>query len=121
MGATMTDAEVLAGLLVSMVGWILAALVLGLWLGERGRRRAAERYAVTGSPDDATPAAVSRAPAQEAEDRFRAAGLAVSQETVDRFFEDAVAQLKAEKIPFDPDQLRREIESQLMHGEDVLA
>lgn len=34
--------------MVTGLGWVVAALAVGLWWGERGRRRAAERYAATG-------------------------------------------------------------------------
>jgi hypothetical protein len=36
--------------ILGAAGWILGALCIGLWLGERGRRIAAERLATTGNP-----------------------------------------------------------------------
>jgi len=75
------------------VGWILAALMVGLWLGERGRRRAAERLLTFGNPEDGSlKKPVSRAPSGEAEDRFLASATEVSKETVER----AVVYLKSE-------------------------
>ena len=47
--------------ILAFAGWIAAALMAGLWWGERGRRQSAERWAVSGTPDELK--AVSMAPA----------------------------------------------------------
>lgn len=46
--------------MTDIVGWIVAALLLGLWWGERQRRRLAERVWTTGSPDGARAERVMR-------------------------------------------------------------
>lgn len=64
--------------LVVAVGWVLAALMAGLWWGERGRRVSAEHLAATGRLDvvtqarrlhrtPSTAALVRRAPSGEAD------------------------------------------------------
>jgi negative regulator of sigma E activity len=106
---------------VAAASLVVAALMVGLWLGERGRRKAAEAYLVHGSPTEGPAEPVSRVPVQ-AEDRYAQSRLVpVSKETVERFLADAEAQLRAEGIPYDPKQLRHDIEHHLMFGEDVEA
>lgn len=49
--------------MTAALGWIVAALLAGLWWGERGRRRAAERLATSGRLDGAAVAErLTRAP-----------------------------------------------------------
>jgi hypothetical protein len=96
-----------------------AGLLLGLYLGERGRRRAAERWAVTGSPDDAAPAATSRVPTREAEDRFLEATDAAKKEAVDRGVVQLMEEARVAGITVDEKQIRRDVEA-MMSGEDVL-
>jgi hypothetical protein len=107
-----------AEIVIALLGAV-AAGALGLWWGERGRRRAAERWAVRGSPDDEAPAATSRVPVREAEDRFLEATEATRKEIVERGMEEARAELKAQGIPVDETRLRKEIE-RMVDGEDVL-
>lgn len=79
--------------LVGYLGWILAALMLGLWWGEKGRRHAAERLITFGTPDEGALAKpVSRRPAREAEDRFAEEMAQVSPEVLEK----AVTYLKTE-------------------------
>lgn len=95
----------------------IAALMVGLWLGERGRRMAAERHLTSGSPEGGM-AAESTAPSKEAEDRFMEAGQAVSKETVERATKDLIAEAKALGIRVDPKQIKRDVET-MMLGENV--
>jgi hypothetical protein len=106
---------------VLMLGLPLAAagFLLGLYLGERGRRRAAERWAVTGSPDDAAPAATSRVPAREAEDRFLEATEAARKDAVERGVVQLMEEARVAGMTVDEKQIRRDVET-MMAGEDVL-
>jgi len=64
----------------------LAAGALGLWWGERGRRLAAERWAVSGSPLGARPAQVMPG-LPEPEERMAGvsdSGRVISQDTIAR-------------------------------------
>lgn len=72
--------------LLAALGWIVGAFATGLYLGERGRRQAAERFLTFGGPD-AGHGPTSRAPSQEAENRFLEDVAAVSEETVERLVE----------------------------------
>lgn len=56
--------------LVAALGYVLAGLAIGLWMGERGRRAAAERTLTYGSPEpkSARPP-TSAVPTREAEQR----------------------------------------------------
>jgi hypothetical protein len=102
----------------------LAGLMTGLWLGERGRRRAAESYLVYGTTNTLGKA-VTRLP-ETAEDRYQhsislhAQNQRVSQETIERFYTDAKRELDAQGIPYDPEKLRADIANHLVYGEDVL-
>lgn len=101
-------------------GWIVAALMVGLYLGERGRRRAAERWAVTGLPDTGTPPpAVSRVPSAEAEDRFQREAQAYTEEAVERGVQQLLDDAKAAGITVDQKELRRDVE-RMLSGQDVL-
>jgi histone H3/H4 len=107
-------------LLIAAAGWIVAALLVGLWLGERGRRRSAERLLVTGLPDVETPPpAVSRVPSEEAEDRFQREAQAYTDEAVERGTAQLVEDAKAAGITVDRKQIRRDVEK-MLSGEDVL-
>lgn len=86
---------------VTAFGYVAAALMLGLLLGERGRRRAVERLVLTGTTEVIEePKPVSMAPAKEAEDRFREAAHEVSEATITRAVQDlrALAKFKGEAI-----------------------
>lgn len=104
---------------LSMVGWIVAALTLGLWWGERGRRRSAERYLVSGTPDTSSRKAVSRLPSQETEDRWRAESDEAQKEAVDRGVAEMMADARAKGITVDPMQLRKDVET-MLSGQDVM-
>jgi hypothetical protein len=106
-------------LIVAFVGWILAALMVGLWLGERGRRAAAERLVVYGSPDaGAGTQPVSRAPSKEAEDRLRDVEFEFSEETVSRAMADLKVAADAQGLTVSEDQLRNEA-LRLLGGQSV--
>jgi len=104
---------------LGVLGWVLAAAMLGLWLGERGRRAAAERMLTWGSPEgNGRRRAVARAPAQEAEDRFLAKADALTKDTVARGIEEVRAHFREIGQPFDEKQWRRDIEA-MVAGNDV--
>lgn len=103
--------------LLAFVGWIVAALMGGLWWGERGRCRAAERWAIIGTPDGA-PKAVSMAPAMAAEDRLHASNQEYSEETIERGVKEVMAAAKRQGLPMNEETARREV-TQLLVGEDV--
>ncbi len=106
--------------ILAALGWIVGALALGLWWGERGRRQSAERLLVTGLPDTGSPPpAVSRVPSGEAEDRFHREAQAYTEEAVDRGVEALLADAKAAGITVDPKEIRRDVE-QMLSGSDVL-
>lgn len=106
-------------MLLELLGWVGAALCLGLYLGERGRRLSAERYLVTGSPDTRAPKAVSRLPSQEMEDRFRAETDEAYQAAVERGVNALMEEARAKGMVVDAKQIRRDVETMLA-GEDVL-
>jgi hypothetical protein len=103
--------------ILAFVGWIVAALMGGLWWGERGRCRAAERWAIIGTPDGA-PKAVSMVPALEAEDRLHASNQEYSEETVKRGVEELMEAAKEQGFPMSEETARREVTA-LLVGEDV--
>lgn len=110
----------MAETLLAVLGWIVAALMVGLYLGERGRRRAAERWAVTGLPDTGSPPpAVSRVPSEEAEDRFRREAQAFTEEAVERGVAQLLEDAKAAGMTVDQKKLRADVE-RMLAGEDVL-
>lgn len=100
--------------LLAFTGWLAAALMVGLWFGERGRRRSAERWAVTGSPH--TPKAVSMAPSKEAEDRFTESVQEYSKETVDRGVKQMMADARTQGIEVSEADIRRDVENMLLDG-----
>lgn len=51
---------------LAALGWIVAALFVGLWHGERGKRRVTENWSVRGHPEP-TPRAEVRTPTFEAD------------------------------------------------------
>lgn len=102
-----------------MLGYVLAALMVGLWWGERGRRQAAERWVVSGSPEEGASGAVSRLPSQEAEDRYIGAMRAAEKETAQRMFVDWRDELRSQGLPVDEKKLRQDVET-VLAGEDVL-
>jgi hypothetical protein len=103
--------------LLAFVGWIAAALMAGLWWGERGRCRAAERWAMTGTPD--APKAVSMAPSKEAEDHYAESVLEYSKETEDRGVAEMMAEAKAQDIVLNEADCRRDVRS-MLSGESVM-
>jgi uncharacterized membrane protein YccC len=110
---------------LTIVAVALAALMTGLWWGERGRRRAAESLRTYGSPTAADHEPVTRL-LPTAEERFQQSErasrqAAVSQETVERALADARAELDAQGIPYDLAKLRDDIAHHLLWGEDVLS
>lgn len=105
--------------LVGVLGWIVAALLIGLWWGERGRRRASERYLISGSPDTSAPKAVSMAPAAEAEDRFLRASQEAEEATVKRVADGIMEEAKAQGIHIDAKKAKADARS-MVAGEDVL-
>lgn len=102
---------------LSVLGWIVAALMGGLWWGERGRCRAAERWAITGTPDG-KPKAVSMVPALEAEDRVHASNQEYSEETIERGVKEVMDAAKQQGLPMNEETARREVTA-LLVGEDV--
>lgn len=95
----------------------LGLLCVGLWWGERGRRRWLERIMVTGSPVGPRPAETTPG-AVEAEDRILEAGQEFTEATYDRAVEDMATKLRAQGVPFDPVALRSEV-IQMLSGQDV--
>jgi hypothetical protein len=81
--------------IAGLVGWVVGAMFFGLWLGERGRRMAAERRETHGTPLE--PQAARLPDQADSESLARTVGRA---EANARFSEDTVlrgmAQLKAE-------------------------
>ena len=103
--------------LFAALGWIAAALMAGLWWGERGRCRAAERWAISGTPDE--PKAVSMAPSKEAEDRFQESVLEYSKETEDRGVAELMAEAKDKGIAISEADIRRDVKNMLA-GESAM-
>ena len=108
----------LAVILLAVFSLVAGAFAMGLYFGERGRRKAAERWIVRGSPGEASPA-MSYAPSEEAEDRFEAAGTAYTKEMVQRGVEQLKAEAEAEGLEIDEKQLRRDVET-MLSGQDVM-
>ncbi len=102
---------------LAALGWIAAALAIGLWWGERGRRKAAENWAVTGAPD--APKAVSMAPSKEAEDRYAESVLEYSKESVDRGVKQMMADAEAAGVSLNEADARRDVKI-MLSGEDAL-
>ncbi len=81
--------------IVGLVGWIVGAMFVGLWLGERGRRMAAERRETHGTPLEPTARRLPDEPDSETFARTvgrTEANARFSEETIRR----GMAQLKAE-------------------------
>jgi hypothetical protein len=97
---------IVAAWIMMLVSIGVSGLVLGLYLGELGRRRMLERWVASGSPTP-PPRAVVRDQV-EAEDRLLDYEREVSKATIDRTYEHWAAELRARQIPFDPKQLREE-------------
>jgi hypothetical protein len=110
---------IVAAWVMMLVSIGVSGLVLGLWLDERGRRQAAERYLATGYPTGA-PRAVVTEGAPEAEDRLLAAAKEATRQTIKRGYDQAVAELRAKGQDFDPKQLKRDI-AMMVSGFDVEA
>ncbi len=98
---------------LGFLGWIFAALMIGLWWGERGRRQAAERYVVFGSPESASAPPSSAVP-PEPEDRWRDQ----REEAVEQGVDELRQAYRAQGRPFDEKQLRQEVET-MLGGSDV--
>lgn len=99
---------------------VVAAFSLGLYVGERGRRRSVESLLVTGLPDTGSPPpAISRVPSQEAEDRFQRDAQAYTEEAVERGVEQLLDEAKAAGLTVDPKEIRRDVEK-MLSGMDVL-
>jgi len=79
----------------------LAAAALGLWWGERGRRIAAERWAVQGTPDH--PVAKSYHTVPEPETRIAEA---VSEETMERGTKALLDLARGEGVSMTEEQAR---------------
>lgn len=104
--------------IVQVLGYVLAALMLGLWWGERGRRQAAERYAVTGSPEEGARTAVTRVP-PDPEQRFSASVQEYTNEAVERGVEHLMEQAREQGLHIDRQALRKDVET-MLSGQDVL-
>lgn len=100
----------------AVVGWTAGILFFGLWLGERGRRLAAERWVATGSPDQ--PVAEALPAPKEAEDRLFEAGQAFEKETVERGIEAMLADAKARGVRMTEAEARHDVLT-MLGGEDV--
>jgi len=103
--------------LFAALGWIAAALMAGLWFGERGRRKAAENWVISGAPD--APKAVSMAPSKEAEDRFAESVLEYSKETEDRGVAELMEEARTKGIAVNEADIRRDVRS-MLSGESVM-
>ncbi len=102
--------------ILAIVGLVAAALMAGLWWGERGRRKAAENWVVTGTPE--APKAVSMAPSKEAEDRFAESVQEYSKESVDRGVAEIMEAAREKGVSISEEDARREVET-MFYGEDV--
>lgn len=108
--------------LAGLVAWsvamkVLASLMIGLWLGERGKRRNAERWATTGHPDGQA-RAESYVPNAEAEDRFIKAGHEAEKQVVDRMMADESLVGPLRKAGMSNKQIRRDL-ANMVAGNDV--
>lgn len=117
---TLPIAAILYGLSFGMLGWILAALVFGLWLGERGRRRVVERLLQFGTPDEPGGKVVSRRPAREAEDRIAEVRQEFSEEQVEKVTADLKRQAKEQGLEGISDEQFEEDARMLLSGRDVM-
>lgn len=105
---------------IGTAGWVFGAFAIGLWWGECGRRRAAERMVTFGTPREDDTQAISRRPAKEAEDRIAAVGSEITEEMVDRVVEDLKKQANAQGIEGVTDEQFREDARLLLAGQDVM-
>lgn len=109
---------------VAVAGLVLAALMVGLWWGERGRRIAAERLAVYGTPQaplkaTSTVPTKTHRPTQETQDRLEAASTEFSEQAVKSGMEDLRADYLTRGLSVDEERLRREA-IQMLSGQDVM-
>lgn len=94
--------------LYDLICTLFAALFLGLWYGERGRRLAAERWKVYGTPEGPVPATVS-APTDAAE----GAAPTASQEAISRGAKELEAMMSAEGFTYSPAEYQAMAKSML--------
>jgi hypothetical protein len=103
---------VIGAVLLGAFGWIVAGLAIGLFVGERGRRQAAERLAITGSPS--APLAARLADMPDAEQRVLAAGrMAADRRFSESTIQKGVEQLQQEAAalgrPLGPKEAREQV------------
>ena len=110
---------ILIGLAVfAMLGWMVAAGATGLWWGEKGRREAAERLAVSGNP--AGPLAFRLPDQSDPETRVMSMGRTVdeanfSEDTIAKGIEALQTEAKALGRPLAPEEARRQVMA-MLHG-----
>ncbi|KKM68222.1 hypothetical protein LCGC14_1463000 [marine sediment metagenome] len=104
--------------ILAFVGLVAAALMGGLWWGERGRRVSAERWITTGAPDKVE--ATTMVPSRDAEDRFEQASGEATDEMIERGMKELKADADLAGVEVNDEQLRKEV-VQMLAGDDVLA
>lgn len=111
--------SLLIAVLAAALGWAAVGLSIGLWVGERGRRQAAERLLTFGSPEGHTGAPTSERVNPEAEDRLIAEVQRFSEDTVERATRGLMEQAKmAGYEGYTEAQAKRDA-LDMLHGIDV--
>ncbi len=100
---------------VAAAGYVLAALMVGLWWGERGRRLAAERLLVHGSPIESAGTPTSGRVPRDAEDRLEK----FSEDTVERAVSFLRAEAERQGIEGVTDEQLRADALEMLAGRDV--
>jgi hypothetical protein len=101
--------------LVTAVSLAVGAGALGLWVGERGRRIAAEKREVYGTPIATPTKGRTLPPATDPEHRAMTAGF--SEETIERGIASIMAEARRQGRPMDPLEARNVVEAMLYSGQ----
>lgn len=101
--------------MIAALGYIVAALVAGLWWGERGRRLAAERWKVQGTPEK--PVARVLPGHTEPEGRLEAQ---FSEETITRGCDNLRTLYTEAGISISEADIRAQVEAMLYQDDPVL-
>ena len=101
--------------MIAALGYVLAALVAGLWWGERGRRLTAERWKVQGTPEKPMARVVARHTEPEA--RLEAQ---FSEETIQRGCDNLRELYTRAGISISEADIKGQVEAMLYQDDPVL-